>query len=41
MNELEALCKLIFSVPDEIWEEWEKEAEKLEVTMDYYIMEFV
>lgn len=41
MTEFEALCKLIFNVPDEIWEEWEKEAARLELPLDYYIMEFV
>ena len=26
---------------EEEWAEWEKEAEKLELTLDYYIAEFV
>lgn len=26
---------------DEQWKQWEREAEKLEITMDYYLSEFV
>lgn len=41
MNRLEWLITLSQEVPDEIWKEWEEEADRLELPLDYYIMEFV
>jgi len=40
MNEDEMLL-LECLADDEQWQEWEQEASKYEVTMDYYIAEFV
>ena len=39
MNEFLMLLDCIVS--PEQWKQWEKEAEELEVTLDYYIMEFL
>lgn len=39
MNEFLMLLDCIVSTQQ--WEQWEKEAEELEVTLDYYIMEFL
>lgn len=41
MSRLEWLMTRFKDVPDEIWEEWENEADRLELPLDYYIMEFV
>lgn len=41
MNRLEFLTQMMEMVPDEIWKEWEDEADRLELPLDYYIMEFV
>ena len=41
MNNEDLWILLECMADDEQWQEWEAEASKLEITVDYYISEFV
>lgn len=33
--------EFLMNAPAELWEQWEQDADALELPLDYYIMEFV